>query len=27
VLEEYTREKPMRVKIPVVYDGPSPKDF
>jgi citrate synthase len=26
VLEEYTREKPMRVKIPVVYDGPAPKE-
>ncbi len=26
VLEEYTREKPMRVKIPVVYDGPAPLD-
>lgn len=23
VAEEYTREKPMRVKIPVVYDGPA----
>ena len=27
VLEEYTREKPMRVKIPVVYDGVPPKDM
>lgn len=26
VLEEYTREKPMRIKIPVVYDGPAPVD-
>ena len=25
VLEEYTREKPMRVKIPVSYDGPAPE--
>jgi citrate synthase len=25
VLEEYTREKPMRVKIPVAYDGPAPR--
>jgi citrate synthase len=24
VIEEYTRERPMRVRIPVVYDGPSP---
>ena len=24
VLEEYTREKPMRIKIPVAYDGPPP---
>ena len=24
VLEEYTREKPMRIKIPVTYDGVSP---
>jgi citrate synthase len=24
VVEEYTREKPMRVHIPVVYDGPPP---
>lgn len=26
VLEEYTREKPMRVKIPVIYDGPTPEE-
>jgi citrate synthase len=26
VLEEYTREKPMRVHIPVVYDGPPPHE-
>jgi citrate synthase len=26
VLEEYTRERPMRVKIPVVYDGPAAID-
>lgn len=25
VLEEYTREKPMRIKIPVQYDGVQPK--
>jgi citrate synthase len=25
VVEEYTREKPMRVKVPVVYDGPPPR--
>src|SRR5436190_6839183 len=25
VAEEYTREKPMRIKIPVTYDGPQPK--
>ena len=24
VMEEYTRERPMRVRIPVVYDGPAP---
>jgi len=24
VLEEYTREKPMRIKFPVAYDGPEP---
>ncbi len=26
VMEECTREKPMRVKIPVEYDGPPPRD-
>jgi citrate synthase len=26
VLEEYTREKPMRVKFPVTYDGPAPQE-
>jgi citrate synthase len=26
VLEEYTREKPMRIRIPVEYDGPVPED-
>jgi citrate synthase len=26
VLEEYTREKPMRIKIPVVYDGVPPHE-
>jgi citrate synthase len=26
VMEEYTRERPMRVRIPVVYDGPAPVD-
>src|SRR6185436_7949399 len=26
VLEEYTREKPMRIKIPVAYDGVPPRD-
>jgi citrate synthase len=25
VAEEYEREKPMRIKIPVTYDGPPPK--
>jgi citrate synthase len=25
VAEEYAREKPMRIKIPVTYDGPAPK--
>ena len=25
IFEEYTREKPMRVKIPVEYDGPPPR--
>jgi citrate synthase len=24
LVEEYTRERPMRIKIPVVYDGPPP---
>jgi citrate synthase len=24
--EEYTRERPMRIRIPVEYDGPSPLD-
>ena len=24
VMEEYTRERPMRVRIPVQYDGPPP---
>lgn len=27
VLEEVTREKPMRVKIPVEYDGPQARDL
>ena len=26
VMEEYTRERPMRVRIPVVYDGPTAVD-
>ncbi len=26
VLEEYTREKPMRIRIPVAYDGPPPRE-
>ena len=26
VLEEYTREKPMRIKIPVEYDGVAPEN-
>ena len=26
VLEEYTREKPMRIRIPVSYDGAPPRD-
>jgi citrate synthase len=26
VLEEYTRERPMRIKIPVLYDGAPPED-
>jgi hypothetical protein len=25
-LEEYIREKPMRVRIPVTYDGPPPRE-
>lgn len=25
VMEEHTREKPMRVRIPVIYDGPPPR--
>ena len=25
VLEEYTREKPMRITIPVAYDGVPPR--
>jgi citrate synthase len=25
VMEEYAREKPMRIRIPVVYDGPPPR--
>jgi citrate synthase len=25
VMEEYTRERPMRIKIPVAYDGPAPR--
>ena len=27
VMEEYTRERPMRVRIPVAYDGPPPRDL
>lgn len=27
VLEEYTREKPMRIKIPVAYDGVPPREI
>jgi citrate synthase len=27
VMEEYMREKPMRVRIPVIYDGPPPRDM
>jgi citrate synthase len=27
VLEEYTREKPMRIKVPVTYDGEAPRSF
>jgi citrate synthase len=26
VMEEYTRERPMRVRIPVIYDGPAAVD-
>lgn len=25
VMEEYSREKPMRIRIPVEYDGPAPR--
>jgi citrate synthase len=25
LVEEYTRERPMRVKVPVAYDGPAPR--
>jgi len=27
VMEEYARERPMRVRIPVSYDGPPPRDM
>jgi citrate synthase len=27
VAEEYLREKPMRVRIPVAYDGPPARDI
>ena len=27
VMEEHTREKPMRVRIPVNYDGPIPREM
>lgn len=27
VMEEYKRERPMRVRIPVTYDGPPPRDM
>ena len=27
VMEEHMREKPMRVRIPVIYDGPPPRDI
>ena len=27
VMEEYTREKPMHIRIPVTYDGPPPRDI
>jgi citrate synthase len=26
VNEEYTRERPMRIRIPVIYDGPAPQE-
>jgi citrate synthase len=26
IVEEYTRERPMRITIPVTYDGPAPRD-
>lgn len=25
VMEELTRERPMRIRIPVIYDGPAPR--
>jgi citrate synthase len=25
LVEEYTRERPMRVRVPVAYDGPPPQ--
>ena len=27
ITEELSREKAMRIKVPVVYDGPPPRDF
>src|SRR6185503_5891234 len=27
VLEEYTRERAMRITIPVTYDGPAPREL
>ena len=27
VVEEYTRERAMRIKIPVTYDGPAPREL
>ena len=27
IIEEYVREKPMRIHIPVEYDGPTPRKF
>lgn len=27
VLEEYTRERPMRIRIPTEYDGPPPREM